>query len=64
MVILRQKWYYSGKVVIFVQKWMYWGKYGGQKGRIRKSVCIGAKWLHSSKIGCIQAKVFVFGQSG
>ena len=36
----------------------------GQKSRIRKSVCIGAKWLHSSKIGCIQAKVFVFGQSG
>ena len=27
-------------------------------------VVIGQKWLYSSKIGCIQGKVNVFGQSG
>ena len=27
-------------------------------------VVFGQKWLHSGKIGCIRAKVVVFGQSG
>ena len=50
---IREKWLYSGKVVVFGQKCLYSGKSG----------CILAKLLYSDKSGCIQAKVDVFGKA-
>ena len=28
VVVLRQKWLYSGKVIVFGQNWLYWDKGG------------------------------------
>ena len=36
----REKWLYSGKVVVFGQKWLY----------SYKSCCICTKWLYSGKV--------------
>ena len=66
MVVIAEKWFYSGKsgcirekVVVFGQMWLYSGKkwlYSGKSG------CIRAKWLYSGKSGCIRAKVVLFRQ--
>ena len=58
MVVFRQKWLYSGKVVVFGQSGFFWGK----------SVCIRKQWLCSGKMVvfgkmcCTRVKVFVIGQ--
>ena len=50
MVVIGQKWLYSGKLVVFekkkvlfVQNWLYSGKV----------VVFVQKWLYSGKSGCI-----------
>ena len=50
---------YSGKVVVLGQKWLYSGKSGCIS---RKVVVSGQKWLFSVKSGCVGVKVVVFGQ--
>ena len=42
MVVFRQKWLYSGKVVVFGQKWLFSGKIGF----IRQSGCIRENRLY------------------
>ena len=67
MVLLGQKWFYSGNVVFFGRKWLYSGKVVV----IGKVVVFGQKWLYFGKRACIQGKRGlhsckgpVFGQSG
>ena len=52
MVVLRQKWLYSGKVVVFRQKILYSGK----------EVAFGQKWFHSGRSRSTRAKLMLFGQ--
>ena len=51
MVVIGQKWLYSGKVVLFAQKLLYSGKV----------VVFGQKLWKSSKSGSLRAKVVLFG---
>ena len=53
MVVFRQKWFYSGKVVVL-----------RQGGCICANSCIRAKVVVFVQSGCIRAKVVLFGQSG
>ena len=74
MLVFKQKWLYSGKVVVFGESGCILDKsccilakflYSGQKWFYScKSGCIRAELLYSGKCGCIRAKVVVFGQSG
>ena len=54
VVVLEQKWFYSGKVVVVRGKWLYSGKV----------VVYGQNWLYSCKSGRFRAKVVLFGQGG
>ena len=65
MVVFKQKWLCSDKMVVFGQsgcnslKWLY----SGRSVCIRdKSDCIRVKWLYLGKNGCIRATVVVFGK--
>ena len=53
MVVLREKWLYSGKEFVFGQSGCIW----------HKVVEFVQKWLYSGKTGCIQTKVVVLRQS-
>ena len=74
MVILEEKWLYSGKVVVFGQNGCIRAKvavFGQKLLYSRTSGCTRAKvvvflqiWLYSGKSGCFRARVFVFGKSG
>ena len=70
MVVLGQKFLYSGdvvvfgqyiciraRVVVFGQKWLY-------SGNSKRTGYIRAKWLYSGKKWVYSDKVVVFGQSG
>ena len=46
VVVIRQKWLYSGKVVVFGQSCCTWAKV----------VVFEQKWLYLGKSGCICAK--------
>ena len=64
---VREKWYYSGKVVVFGQTLFYTDRSGsirakvvvfGQSSCIRaKVVVIGQKWIYLEKSGSIRAKI-------
>ena len=48
MVVVRQKWLYSGKVLVFGKKWLDSGKV----------VVFGQNWLGSGKSGYTQEYLF------
>ena len=55
---IRQKWLFSGNVVVFGQKCLYWDKTGCIRAKVVvfiESACIRAMWFYS-------CKVVVFGQ--
>ena len=68
MVAFRQKFLYSGKVVVLGQIWFYPGRSGsiraklvvfGQSCCIRaKAVLFGRKWLHLGKVVVFRQKLF------
>ena len=65
MVLLGQKWFYSGKSGFIRTRLLFSGK----MVLFDKNGCIGTKvvvfrqkWLYSGKKGCNQAKVVVLGQ--
>ena len=65
MVLLEQKWFYSGKSGFIRTRWLFSGK----MVLFEINGCIGTKmvdseqkWLYSGKRGCIQAEVVVLGQ--
>ena len=66
MVVLVQKWLYSGKSGCICTKLLYSDKLVvlGHAGYICANVVVfGQKWLYFGKSGCIRAKVVVIRQS-
>ena len=65
MVLIGQKWLYSGKICCIRANWLYSGnvvvfEHGGCIWA--KVIVLGQIWLYSGKYGCIRAKVVVFGK--
>ena len=54
----RQKWLYSGKVVVFLQKLLYSSKSGCNRDKI----ALFGQGVVFGQSGCIRVKVVVFGQ--
>ena len=59
MVVFGQSGYIRAKMVVFVKKVVVFGK---KVIVFLQGCCIWAKWLYSSKSGCICAEVVVFGK--
>ena len=56
VVVFGQKSLFSGKVVVFGQNWLYSSKNSFIRAILGKNGCIRARWLYSGKSGFYSSK--------